>query len=188
MLNKVTAIILNWKRPKNIPRIVEHLLSQDFIKTVIVHNNSVGKNVLNYGRYLYPSDIIYTQDDDCIVHNIKDIWEGFKKDPTRIHYGATERLLNKEKEVNGRMCLMGWGSFFKRGWMLNFKKYTDKYGKDECFYRETDRIFSILQGKKHKMYNGGIEHLDGYLNKNALSEQSDHLKYKILAIKRSIEL
>lgn len=189
---KVSVCLITYKRPKNIEKIVQHLSSHLFIDEILIRDNDKEENIMSYGRYKLMekarNDIIYVQDDDCIVHNIQEIWKGFKKDPTRIHYGATERLFSKEKEVDGKLCLMGWGAFFKSEWVSNLKRYTDKYGKDECFHRETDRIFSILRDKNHKMYDGKIEQLDGYLSKDALSEQKDHIGYKKLAIERCLHL
>ena len=63
-----------------------------------------------------------------------------------------------------------------------------KYGKDYCFLRETDRIFSLLRNQKHNFVLGDIQHLRGKDDEFAMSIQKDHIKYKKLAIQRALEL
>lgn len=62
--------------------------------------------------------------------------------------------------------------------------YIKEYGKDECFYRETDRIFSMLQMKTHTFVPGGVTDLKGKGDEFALCNQPDHLLFKNLAIER----
>ena len=190
-MNNVTVVLITWKRQFNIPKIVEHLLKYDFIDEILIRDNSKCENIINYGRYVLAekakNSIIYTQDDDCIVQNLQAIYDKFCEDPHRISHGGTEGYLKVIPDnIYGhtQMCLAGWGNFFRKEWIPVLKKYTKKYGKDKCFYRETDRLFSLLLNRKHNVLNGNIKHLKGKDDKDALCKQDDHIKYKKLAIER----
>lgn len=192
----VTAVLITFKRQKNIAKIVDSLLTRPFIDEIMIWDNSKHENVINYGRYLMAlkakNDIIYTQDDDCLVGNVGELYNTFVDNPTRIVHGGTQGYLDLYNQENvfgdTSMALMGWGAFFNKNWINVLDRYTDKHGEDYCFYRETDRIFSILLNKKHLPIDGMIEHLEGYKDENALSSQHDHLRFKQLAIERCLKL
>lgn len=196
MKDKVTACLIVWKRQQNLPRIIESLTKHDFINEILIRDNSKSKNIINYGRYTLAqkasNKIIYTQDDDCIVNNIDEIYQTFLKDPTRIAHAGTEEYLKQIPNNtfgNKQMCMAGWGSIFNKNWLPHLNTYTNVYGKDYCFYRETDRIFSILLNKHHNAVLGDIEHLDLKDDPDiALCQQADHIKYKKLAIERALKL
>ena len=192
---KVTAVLITWKRQENIPKIIENLLTYPFIDEIIIKDNSKSKNIINYGRYTSGSraknKIVYTQDDDCIVHNIQGIYSKFMEDTTKLVYSGVEGYEDKIKDnIFGekQMCMAGWGMMFNKNWINKLGKYTYVYGKDECFYRETDRIFSMLMGQHHDFVSGGVTHLKGKDDKDALCNQPDHLKFKSLAIERCIKI
>ena len=88
----VTACLITYKRPKNLSKIVEHLLKYEFIDEIIIQDNDKRENLRCYGRYTSAikakNDIIYTQDDDCIVYNLEEIYEKFIEDPERISHGG----------------------------------------------------------------------------------------------------
>ena len=69
--NKISAILLNWKRSENIPIIISHLLRYKFIDEIIIADNSKGENLKVYARYLAAqrakNELIYFQDDDCLI-------------------------------------------------------------------------------------------------------------------------
>lgn len=193
---KVSACLINWKRPQNMGKIIESLLRWDFIDEIIIRDNSKGKNIINYGRYTSAkcakNNLIYTQDDDCIVDNLDEIYEQACKYPHHLVHSGTadyERVIPDNRFKNGcQMAMAGWGSFFQKDWISVLDQYTDKYGKDFCFYRETDRIFSILLKQFHLFVPGKIIMLEGITGPEALSSQPDHIKYKMLAIKRALKL
>lgn len=167
----------------------------DFIDEIIIQDNSKSENIINYGRYVSglkaKNDIIFTQDDDCINKNIGDLYEAFIADPTRLAHSGPDyygRDIPNNIFKNTQMSLVGWGAFFKKEWISVLDQYVDKYGKDYCFYRETDRIFSILLGKHSNFVEGQIIELKGVHDETALSEQKDHLIYKKLSIKRALAI
>lgn len=194
-MGKVTACLITWRRQYNIPQIVDSLLKHEFINEIIIRDNSKEENIINYGRFTSAlkadNEIIYTQDDDCIIHNIGEIYEKFCQDPTRIAHGGTapyEEVIKDNIYGDTQMAMAGWGSFFKKSWIPVLDNYTNKYGKDYCFYRETDRIFSMLLNRHHNFVLGEIEPLRGERDENALSSQEDHLIYKRMSIERSLKL
>lgn len=194
-MEKVTACLITWKRQYNIPKIIESLQRWPFISEIIIRDNSKGENIINYGRYTSAvkaeNDIIFTQDDDCIINNLDEVYEKFIADPNRIsHSGISDYLKVIPENIYGesQMALAGWGSFFKKSWIPILDEYIKKYGKDYCFFRETDRIFSILLRRHHNFILGDINHLGGERDEFALSSQGDHVRYKHIAIERALEL
>lgn len=192
---KVTACLITWKRQENIPKIIESLLKYDFIDEIIIQDNSKGENIINYGRYVSAekakNDIIFVQDDDHIIHNISEIYKKYLKNPDKLCNGGIEDYLKVVPENiygTSQMAIVGWGSFFNKNWIPVLQKYIDIYGKDYCFYRETDRIFSMLLNKHHTMIKSDVSVLGGAVNSDALSQQSDHIRYKNLAIARCKEI
>lgn len=170
-------------------------MRHDFINEIIIHDNSKADNIINYARYTCAqrsaNDIIYTQDDDCVVENLGEIYEKFVSDPERITHSGTdyyERDIPNNIFGSTQMSMAGWGSFFNKNWISVLEWYISKYGKDYCFYRETDRIFSILQGKHSNFVPGRIREFPNAHTEMALSEQSDHITYKKLAIQRALEI
>lgn len=191
-MQKVTACIITWKRQNNLPEIVGSLTRWPFIAEILIRDNSKMENTINYGRYQLAraasNDIIYTQDDDCVIENLDEVYEKFMSDPTKIcHSGIYDYQIVIPENIYGerQMAMFGWGAFFNKEWISVLNKYTDKHGTDHCFMRETDRIFSILKGGHHNFVLGNIKHM-GRFDSDALSNRSDHLEYKKLSIDRAL--
>lgn len=189
----VTAIIVTWKRQENIPQIVQNLLGYPFISEIIIRDNSKCKNIKCYARYTSAkrakNNIIYSQDDDCIVHNIQGIYDKFMEDSSKLAYSGIDGYENKIKTYgNKQLALMGWGSMFSKDWIEVLDRYIKIHGKDECFYREADRIFTLLLNQHHNFISGGITHLKGKDDKDAMCQQSDHITSTNLAIERCLKI
>lgn len=186
----VSAVLISWKRQNNFAKIIPYLLKYSFIDEIIIIDNAKGKNLGTYGRYVGAkrarNDIIYIQDDDCLIHGLESIYETYMKDTSKLTYG-TQAHLEPEYHGDNHMAILGWGTFFNRKW-VDFDPYTDKYGKDYCFYREADRIFTMLLDGKHTPVVVEVEHLDGASGEEAMWKQDDHIKYKNLSIERCLEL
>jgi len=189
----VTAVLITWKRQENIPIIVAQLLRYPFISEIIIVDHSKCENLKAYGRFTNSlrakNNIIYTQDDDCLVHNIQGIYNKFLEDNTKIAYSGIEGY-EKKIETYGekQLALLGWGSMFSRDMIGVLDKYIKEYGKDECLLREADRIFTLLQNKHHNFVPGGVTHLPGKDDDNALCQQSDHITSKNLATERCLRI
>jgi len=194
-MDKVTACLITWKRQHNLSKIIDSLSKWDFISEIIIRDNSKLENIINYGRYTSAlkaeNDIIYTQDDDCIIQNLDEVYKGFIKDKTRIcHSGISdyEKVIPTNIYGECQMAMAGWGSFFDKKWISVLDTYINKYGKDKCFLRETDRIFSILLKRHHNFVLGDIIVLDGAKDEFALCMQPDHLPFKNLAVDRALKI
>lgn len=189
----VSAVITTWKRQYNVPLIVADLLRYPFIDEIIIVDHSKCDNLMAYGRFTNSlrakNDIIYTQDDDCIVHNIEGVYTKFMEDPSKLAYSGIEGYENKiETYGEQQLALLGWGSIFHKSWINVLDRYIEFYGKDDCLIREADRIFTLLLNKHHNFVHGGITHLKGKDDLDALCQQSDHITFKNLAIERCLKI
>lgn len=190
---KVTAVLLSWNRPNELKEIVKHLETIKFIDEILVWKNTPINNEINYGRYLgalkAKNNIIYTQDDDCIVENIEEIYTTFDgkhlsngiKPKAMGHYGS-------QKGSEPYSTVMGWGSFFKKEWSSVLNKYIEKYGEDYLFYRETDRIFSVLLCRRHNTIPARIRDFPSAANSTALYHQPNHIAFGNEAIAKAKEV
>ena len=192
---KLTVCLITWKRQNNLSPILNNLQRWSFINQIMILDNSKGENIINYGRHIQAlkaeNDLIYVQDDDCIVKNADEIYDKFISDQTKLcHSGISDYQKVIPENIYGekQMAIVGWGAVFNKNWIGVLDKYINKYGKDYCFYRETDRIFTMLLNKHHNFVLGDIIHLDGKDNSDALCNQPDHIKYKKLAIERCLTL
>ena len=208
---RVSACLLSWKRHENILQIVRHLKTHDFIDEVLVWNNNPevplqinvpdvkvinsDKNLVTYARFLCArearNDVIYTQDDDCIVHNIDELWESFQRCPSRItHSLKLGHLLENGRNVYGtaHMALLGWGSFFRKEWGDVLQKYIDVFHTDPLLIRKADRIFTVLLNQRHRTLLANVTDLSGAGGTEALSVRSDHIQLSRVAVSRALSL
>lgn len=195
----VTACLIVYRRQQNLGRIIDHLARQPFISEILIRDNSRGENIINYGRYVLgakaENEWLYTQDDDCIVENIQEIYQAFVQHPQRIAHGLgpehfAQNEVNKYRtdKYSAQMCMMGWGSFFQKSWIPLLEKYTSRWGKGPLFYRETDRIFSTLLGCFHTTVLAKLTHLDGQSADYALWRQPEHVSFGRAAVERARQI
>jgi len=153
-MSKVTAVLISWKRPQELEEIKEYLGQFDFIDEILAWENTEERNIGVYGRYLMAeqakNDIIYTQDDDCIIGNIQEIYDTF--DGEHLSNGIKGNAIKEyasQKENNPYITLIGWGAFYKKEWVNVIDEYLKEYPEDEMFYECADRVFTYLLRKKH---------------------------------------
>lgn len=210
-LPRVSACLVSWKRPQNIGPIVRHLRTFPFIDDIVIWNNDPHAqisvedrdvrvimspcNVMTYGRYLATfharRDIIYTQDDDCLVPDIDKLFALFHCDPTRIVHGLRMDHLQhyRDNHYDGaQMSFVGWGAFFLREWIAVFRSYIDVFGQDRLLWREADRIFSLLLRRRHCALTMNLETLPGSRAAEALWRQPEHRDLAEEAVKRCLSL
>lgn len=85
------------------------------------------------------SDIIYIQDDDCMV-NYQVLFKSYNGRITN-----TMTLPFQDKYKASGCTLVGWGAFFPKEMLSVFDRYIEKYGaEDPHLLREADRIFTHL--------------------------------------------
>ena len=168
MFARVTAVLLNWRRPYHIPTIVESLRQHDFILQVVVVDNSgelgdiEGAEVMRckhnfgtFGRYIGATsyawnDVIYTQDDDIVVNNVPELLEEFQRHgEEKIVAGLSEGHYKHEWLRTRKPWLqLGWGSFHHREWLKpTIQKWIDRRGsRDQLLWSKFDRIYTHLIG------------------------------------------
>lgn len=167
---KITAILLSWKRTRNIPRIIEALSRSPRIGEILLWNNNPKaklhyprvvtinspKNFLCFARYclvpLAANDIIWFQDDDVLVEKdqLEAVYSAYMSDPSRI-YGTVGRNI-----VGGRYCadnvhgecdiILGRTMLFHRAL---FHHAVEPLGAMPPAMTEDDIIFSLAAGRRH---------------------------------------
>ena len=209
----ISAVLLSWKRPENIRRIVPELLQENRFREIIIWNNNPevqlafddhrvrvlnrpdGENVGTWGRFLAAreanSEIIYTQDDDCVVGNIRELCETFQADPSRVVYSLKlGHLADVAAALPGGQqgVLLGWGSVFRREWTEAFAAYLERFGEDELLHRKADRLFGPLLHRVHRPVPADVVDLPGASGPEALSVRPDHFALNAAAMQRVAEL
>ncbi len=169
-VGKVTAILLSWKRWRNIPPIAERLRSTHVVDEIIIWNNNPdlrfgdpGYTVINsthnykaYARYaaamLARNQTILFQDDDFMLarDDIANLYEKQQNDPTRI-FGIEGRNLQQGRYV--RESAFGMVDIVLGQFMLFSKELLAKVYGDILRLAPIDRgddiAFSLLVGEKH---------------------------------------
>jgi len=204
----VSAVLLSWKRPSNIPRIVNELLSVSFIKEIIVWNNNSelvlnvpGCKVINSSHNFMPfarfaaatlatEKTILFQDDDMLFprRSIEFAYNEYLKDRGRI-YGTKGRNLADGKYnldyVVGE-CDIVLGQFMIFSKQLLADALPDIL-KIMPFDRGDDIAFCLLCNTKHVAL--GLEHEDlGTKDEFALFKQQGHGEKRQMIVDRVLDL
>lgn len=181
----VTAVLLHWKRHKELMQISGALAKIPFINEVLVHQNTEGDNKIVYSRYLKSkeatNDIIYVQDDDCFVEGIGELYTAFDGDnlTNNMDDAVTDYTVD---------TLVGWGSFFKREWISVFDKWIEAYGEDEFLYYNADRIFTTLLNRPHNTMRIKMMKFPSASDENAMYHNRKHSEWRHKAVSLAKEL
>ena len=166
-MERVSACVLSWRRPHNLPAIVAELGRHSFVDEILIWANdpavpldftdarvrvlSSRENVGCYGRYLCAEQarnrIVYVQDDDCLLANMDELAAVFRRDPTRIaHALRAGHFAERHLQVHGdcQVALVGWGAFMLRDWTSVLDRVPASLRAGVLFRREADRFFSVL--------------------------------------------
>ena len=218
----VSACLLSYARPANMTRIVWRLRQIPWIDDIVIWDNSgritkcfdpkedcltvvgSGRNVGVYGRYLATVHArhlrIYTQDDDCLVHNVEQLLDTLLSNPLRIAHGlrpshyadpSTHRGQgDRDENYYGHMhdALLGWGAMYLRPWVDVLNAYIKVHGEDEILRRKADKIFTMLQRRRHNTLLAKTTDLPGAREPEALYRRSDHQSLTATAVLRCLRL
>jgi hypothetical protein len=168
---KVSAVIVT-KGDVDLGPIVNSLLFDE----IIVWDNSQREDDQKvFGRYLAAkqasNEIVYTQDDDCITDAaaiVKEYEDG--KVVCNMPLAKREEYATLAPQVG----LVGWGACFHRDLTDVLGSYLKRYGKDDLFLRECDRVFTQLNALK--FVDVPVRNLPSAHLSNRMGNQPGHLR------------
>lgn len=195
--NNLTVVLLSWKRPANIPIILEILYSAKSVNEIILWNNNpelslnykhpklvvinANKNLGTTARYsvalLAKNDNIMIQDDDLCYkpEQIEKIFSEYLKDKSRIYGPFGRNLYNgkyRMKNVWGEAdIIIGRTLLFEKNLLINFFKFAEPW---KNLLHEDDILFSLSQAKKHFALKLGL--ITELSNEEALYKKPMHLE------------
>ncbi len=117
-------------------------------------------------------DLLYTQDDDaiCPIEELRKL-----SDPVNINLATKQFHFDKYNSLRTAVGF-GWGCFFPKLILASLKLYTDKYGEDEVFKREAERILMCLNYPQNRFVLP-IQDLPSAFAPDRLSNQAGHYDY-----------
>lgn len=137
-LQEVTAV-LNTKDPVYPREVLESVAKYPFGEILIkTGSDSPHRKYEMFEKAKY--DTIYYQDDDAVV-DIDKLIRNY--DPDLINVGMKQSHFDSYSKLRMTMGL-GWGCFFNKSVLKELKNYTDRYGEDEVFKRDTEKLLTHL--------------------------------------------
>jgi glycosyltransferase involved in cell wall biosynthesis len=204
----MSAILLSWKRPTNMPRIVNEILSVPFVKEIIIWNNNPeiqlefsnckvinsSHNFMPFARYsaamLASEKTILFQDDDMLFpkRSVERAYNEYLKDRSRI-YGTKGRNLDNGKY--NRNSVIGECDIVLGQFMVFSKELLASVLQNILmlmpFDRGDDIAFCLLCETKHIAL--GLEHEDlGGRDEFSLFRQKDHAEKRQMMVERVVQL
>ena len=126
--------------------ILEHVGSFPFGEILILtHSDSPYRKYELFAKAKF--DYIYYQDDDaiCPIDKLLDYAK-----PDMINVAMKQGHFDSYAKNMATMGL-GWGSIFPKYMLASLERYKDKYGVDELFKRETERILTYLNYPQNRL-------------------------------------
>ena len=149
------------KREEELKKIILHLKEVGFEDIIIRYDDDTPTINGDINRLLAvedaKNDIIYSQDDDCMIHNIGQLIKNYKKDSI-THNMTAERMRYYNSIGLEEMPLIGWGAIYHKDLLDNIQPYLDKYGVDDLFRRDANRVFAWMNKKITLISDNHIEH------------------------------
>lgn len=152
---------------------------------IVIWNNYGRPGLKVFGRYRAAlkakNDVVFTQDDDCIV-DAGAVVEAYEAGKVTCNMPVAKRAEYSSLGCN-RIALVGWGACFSRGSVHKMQPYLDRYGVDDLFLRECDRVFTALN--EVKLIDVPFQHLP-HAFKGRMGNEARHLA-DLDAIRQRIE-
>lgn len=162
--------------------ILDHISRLPFGEILILtHSDSPYRKHELFAKTRY--DLIAYQDDDAICP-WKELFE--LSDPTLINAAIKPGHLEAYKDTRMLMGL-GWGSIFPKSLLASLKLYTDKYGEDEVYKRETERALTYLNYPQKRLVLP-IQDLPSAMAPDRLWRQSNHNQFRQIMEERCATL
>lgn len=175
--SKISCCLIT-KDPKYPREILENLLTFEFGEVLILtHSDSPFRKHELFAKAKF--NTIYYQDDDAICP-VQELLEAYE--PGKINVAMKEGHFNAHANNRATMGL-GWGAIFPKELLGSLKLYTDIYGEDDVFKRETERIFTYLNYPQNR-HILPITDLPSAWGDDRLWRQPEHGQFKALAEER----
>lgn len=158
--------------------ILDHLLKYPFGEVLILtHSDSPYRKHELFAKAKF--DLIYYQDDDaiCPVDDLVRLAQ-----PDIINVAMKEGHFRAHAHMKATMGL-GWGTIFDKKILKSLELYTNVYGQDEVFKRETERILTHLNYPQNRLVLQVID-LPSAFDDSRLWRQGNHESSKMLAYER----
>lgn len=177
---KISAIIpTNGSRKQELDAIVSYITP--FFDEIIIQKDAGNRVYTRFeGIMRAKNDVIYTQDDDCIVENLKELLENYEKGMIVANSDSMSRV--KYAQLGGNICLIGYGSVFDKKLIDVLDDFKEWIDEKNVFYRDCDRVFTWLN--KKRLINGDIKHfVSAYKGISSHNNHEDYLKRIINKLK-----
>ena len=176
-IKNITACLLT--KEKTYPQVILDNVNEYPFKEVLIGTHSPSPYMKHELFKMVKTKYIYYQDDDAIVP----IDELLKKSkPNIINVGMKQGHFDAYIGSRSTMGL-GWGAIFPKSLLESLHLYTDKYGYDNVYQRETERILTYLNWPQNRIVLD-IQDLPSAYAEDRLWRQPDHEVFKALAISR----
>lgn len=188
---RLTAVLVT-KGDRDISKVLASL--SEFDELIVWDNSKAPKDVKVYGRFagamLAQNNDIYIQDDDSIVQssNLKHFYESYTHIPDLCVCNFPQH--RRSEYAGSQIALLGWGTIFKKQLLRVFDPYILRYGVDELFYRECDRIFSFMCHNFTRFVDVSVNQLDYAFGKDRMGTEERHgadlkeIKRRLSALKQ----
>jgi len=173
----VTAVIpTKGQRPRELGLVVSDLISSGRFDEIIIVKGDGGSFRRWEAAKRAKNSTVYTQDDDCIV--------GYDK--LFKEYDGQKMLVGMERHryemySKSRDKMVGWGALFEKDW-INFEPYTKKFGEDDVYRRESDRIITHILKAEATIVD--VSSFDTASQQGALCLEPDHERFKSMTQER----
>lgn len=177
-LKQVSACLIT-KNSIYPPEVLRHTSSFPFGEILVLTN--CDSPYRKYELFLKAKyDLLYYSDDDaiCPIPQIRQL-----SHPDKINIAMKPGHMEAYK--NHKMTMgLGWGSIFNKSVLQSLKKYTDVYGEDDVFKRETERILTALNYPIQNRLSLNIVDLPSAMAPDRLWRQPGHNESALLAEER----
>ncbi len=151
--------------------VLDNVLKHPFGEVLILTNcDSPHRKHELFAKAKY--DLIYYQDDDAICPIAELAW---LSDPKMINVAMKQGHFESYADKKMTMGL-GWGAIFPKNILKSLEKYTNIYGFDEIYKRETERILTSLNFPQNRLVLP-IKDLPSAYAQDRLWRQPKHYDY-----------
>lgn len=172
--SKVSLVLLT-KDPVYPPEILNHLLKLPWGEVLILtHSDSPYRKHELFKKA--KMDYIFYADDDAIVPAVELLQMAT---PDIITLAIKQGHYDAYKNNRASMGL-GWGAIFSKKMLESLRQYTDIYGEDDVYKRETERIFTYLNYPQQRLILPIVD-LPSATDGTRLWQQPEHNNFRFLA-------